>query len=98
MGFFDKAKDLYKFRQEANKVKKELQGIHIEASEKGVIVTINGEQHVVDVKIDKDHYGDNFTSMQNDLKEAFNKGIKKAQLIASEKMKSVMSSMPPGLM
>ncbi len=45
-----------------------------------------------------EHYGEDTGKLQNDLKEAFNKGVKKAQLIAAEKMKAVMGDMGlPGM-
>ena len=98
MGVFDKAKDLYKLQKQAKKIKKELKNIHIEAQEGGVNITLDGEQKVVGVKITMEHYGEDTGKLQNDLKEAFNKGTKKAQLIAAEKMKAVMGDMGlPGM-
>lgn len=98
MGFFDQAKNLMKLRKEASRIKKELKHIHIEATEKDVIVTIDGEQHVVSVKINKEAYVDKNDQLEKDLTEAFNKGVKKSQLVAADKMKAVMGDMPPGLM
>jgi DNA-binding protein YbaB len=87
-----------KLRKESKRIKNELKNIHIEATEKGVVITIDGEQHVVDVKLDMNQYTDNANQLQADLKEAFNKGTKKAQMVAAEKMKAIMGDLPPGLM
>jgi DNA-binding protein YbaB len=98
MGFFDQAKNLMKLRKEAGRIKKELKNVHIEATEKHVVVTIDGEQHVVNVKINMEEYAGNKEQLERDLVEAFNKGVKKAQLVAADKMKAIMGDMPPGLM
>jgi DNA-binding protein YbaB len=98
MGFFDQAKNLMKLRREAKRIKSELKNIHIEATEKNVVVTIDGEQNVVGVKVDLAQYANAQERLQDDLREAFNKGIKKSQLIAADKMKAIMGDMPPGLM
>ncbi|MBU1018637.1 MAG: YbaB/EbfC family nucleoid-associated protein [Patescibacteria group bacterium] len=95
---FDQAKDLYKIQKQAKKIKKELAKLHIEAEVEGVIVTINGEQEVVDVKIPEDKK--NHPKLEQFLLQAFNKAIKKSQQIAADRMKDVMDqmglSMPSG--
>ena len=48
---FDKLKDMYGLQKEAKKIKKELKGIHIEAEVDGIIVVIDGEMEVQEVKI-----------------------------------------------
>ena len=68
------------------------------ATEKDVIVTIDGEQHVVNVKINEEAYAGKNSDLEKDLVEAFNKGVKKSQLVAADKMKAIMGDMPPGLM
>ncbi len=95
MGMFQQAKDMYKLQKEAKAVKKELANIHIEAEEDGVIVTINAELEVVDIKISEEA-ATNKGSLEKKLLKAFNKALKKAQQIAAEKMKSVMSMMGMG--
>ncbi|MBP7899068.1 MAG: YbaB/EbfC family nucleoid-associated protein [Candidatus Gracilibacteria bacterium] len=95
MGMFQQAKDMYKLQKEAKTIKKELANIHIEAEEDGVIVTINAEMEVMDVKI-SDEALQNKVSLEKSLVKAFNKGLKKGQEIAAEKMKGVMSMMGMG--
>jgi DNA-binding protein YbaB len=93
MGMFDQAKDLYKLQKQAKQIKDELANIHIESSEGGVKVVINGEQNVISTAIDQAHYGDNTAQMEKDLVIAMNKAIKKSQTIAADKMKDIMGGM-----
>lgn len=93
MGMFDQAKDLYKLQKQAKQIKDELANIHIESTEGGVKIVINGEQHVISVNIDINFYQGNTTQMEKDLVIAMNKAIKKSQSIAAEKMKDIMGDM-----
>lgn len=99
MGFFDKAKDMYKLQRQAKDIKKKLKNTHIEAEVEGVIVTIDGEQNVVSVKIPEHILGaENKGKLEKTLESAFNKAIKKSQQIAAEEMKEVMGGMGlPGM-
>ncbi|MBT3705099.1 nucleoid-associated protein, YbaB/EbfC family [Candidatus Peregrinibacteria bacterium] len=98
---FDKAKDLYKVQKEARKIKGELKNTHIEAESEGVVVTINGEQKVMSVKISDDAIQkavEKKAVLEESLEKAFNKGIEKSQQIGAEKMKDIMGDMNiPGL-
>lgn len=99
MGFFSKAKDMYALQKQAKSVKKELKSIHIEAEIDGVTVVVTGEQEFVSITISD--------SLWNELKgveygkkkleettlKALNKAMKKAQEIASSKMKGVWEQM-----
>jgi DNA-binding protein YbaB len=96
MGMFDQAKDLYKLQKEAKKIKDELANIHIESTEGGVKVTINGEQKVISTEIDINHYNGNSAQMGQDVVVAMNKAIQKSQAIAAEKMKEIMGGMGLG--
>lgn len=96
MGMFDQAKDLYKLQKEAKKIKDELANIHIESTEGGVKVTINGEQKVISTKIDLEHYNGNTAQLEQDLVIAMNKAIQKSQAIAADKMKEIMGGMGLG--
>ena len=88
-----KAKNMYRLQKEAKKVKKELKNIHIEAEHKGVTVVVDAEQKVVSVTINpevpREHIGEY-------VKEATNRAMAKAQVIASEKMQGVMGEMGLG--
>jgi nucleoid-associated protein EbfC len=99
MGMFDKAKDMYKLQKQAKEIKKKLKNMHIEANVEGIIVTIDGEQNVVSVKIPPEMLTfDNKEKLEKNLESAFNKAIKKSQQIAAEEMKVVMGGMGiPGM-
>jgi DNA-binding protein YbaB len=92
MGFFDQAKDMYKLQKQAKQIKKELKNIHIEAESDGVVVVVNGEQNFVDAQIPEAIAGDS-KRIAKAFVEAANKGIKKSQTIAADKMKDVMGGM-----
>lgn len=96
MGVFQQAKDMYKLQKEAKTIKKELANIHIEAEEDGVTVTVNAELECVSVAISDEAMGRGKESLQKNILKAFNKGLKKGQQIAAEKMKGVMSMMGMG--
>jgi DNA-binding protein YbaB len=90
---FQKAKDMYKLQKEAKKIKKELKNMHIEAEHKGVTVTVSAEQKVIDIQIAPDvPHG----KIGEYIKEALNRAMAKAQVVASEKMQGVMGEMGLG--
>ncbi len=92
-----KMKDMYKLQKQAKQIKKKLKNIHIEAEEKGVIVTVDGEQNVVSIQI-SDEAMENKATLEKSIKEALNKATKKSQQIAAEEMKVVMGGMGlPGM-
>lgn len=86
---FDKAKDLYKLQKKAREIKAKLKNTHIEAEQDGVVITINGEQEVMNVTISEEAMQDK-SKLEKSIKEAFMKGIKKSQQIGAELMKEVM--------
>jgi len=92
MGMFDKAKDMYKLQKQAKEVKKKLENIHIEAEQDDVKITIDGQQNVISVSIGESILNKK-EDLENALKKAFNKAIKKSQEIAAAEMKDVMGSM-----
>ena len=93
---FDQAKELYKLQREAKRIKKELSNIHIEASQDGVTVTINGEQRVVKVEISEEARAN--SKLESILTEVFNKALKRSQEVAAEKMKAIMGNLGlPGM-
>lgn len=94
---FDKAKEIYSLQKQARQLKNELKNTHIEAEVDGVIATIDGEQEVVSVKF-PDEACQNPKRLADNVVKALNKGIKKSQQIAAEKMKPLMGSMNmPGM-
>lgn len=93
---FDKAKQMYQLQKKAKEIKKQLKNIHIEAEVDGIIVIIDGEQNVIEVKIPEEMK--DMVDLGKKLVEAFNKAVKKSQQVAAERMKEVMGDMGfPGL-
>lgn len=94
---FDKARDLYKLQKQAREIKKKLKNTHIEAEHEGVVVIINGEQEVIEVRISDEAIADK-GKLQKNITNCLNKAIKKSQQIGAELMKDVMGDMGlPGL-
>lgn len=94
---FDKAKDMYAFQKKAKQIKKELKNTHIEAETEGVVIIIDGEQEIIDVKIPEDNLK-NGKKLSEILIKCLNKGIKKSQQVAADQMKDIMGNMNmPGL-
>ncbi len=91
MGFFDKAKQLYKLQKEAKQIQKELENIHIEAENDGIKVVISGKQEVKKVEIPDAMRTS--SSLEKTLENTFNKALKKSQEIAAEKMKGIMGDL-----
>lgn len=82
-----------RLQQEMSKIKKELANTHIEAEVDGLVITIDGEMKVVSVVFeDKSIIGDE-KKLEKAIMEATNKGMKKAQEVASTKMQSVAKDM-----
>lgn len=95
MGFFSKARDMYTLQRQAKTAKKELKNIHIEAEVEGIIVTVTGEQEFISLKISEPVWNDlkiqeyGKKRLEENLLKTLNKAMKKAQEIASTKMKGV---------
>ncbi|EKD30402.1 MAG: hypothetical protein ACD_78C00066G0001, partial [uncultured bacterium (gcode 4)] len=86
---YNKAKDLMKLQQEASKIQNELSNIHIEAESDGFVVTIDGQMKAVKVEIEDEILLWDKARLEKAALEAINKGLKKSQEIAAEKMKGV---------
>lgn len=94
MSFFSQARDMYKLQKQAKQIKEELKNLHIEVDSKGIQVVITAEMEVVSVKIGEEWME---TGRKNELEkallEAINKGMKKAQDVAAQKMRDVMGGL-----
>ena len=94
MGLFGQAKDLYKLQKKAKQIKEELKNLHIEAEVEGVKVVINAEQEVQEVSIAEELLKpENQIKLQGLLLTVFNKGVKKSQEIAAERMRGMMGDL-----
>lgn len=90
---FQKAKDAYRLQKQAKEIKKDLKNIHVESEQDGVTITVNAEMEVISVNISDETMQQttgNKKVLEDRLVKSFNKGLKKAQQIAAEKMKHLM--------
>lgn len=98
---FSKAKYLYNLQKQARAIQKELKNTEIEArSNNGsVVVVMNGEQHLVDIKIADEAFSlENKNELERDIKNVVTQAISRAQAYAAEKMKSIAGDLNiPGL-
>lgn len=83
-------KDMYKIQREAKRIKKELKSIHVEAEASGVKVIVTAEQEIVDIIIEEHVPREKIGEL---IKDAMNRAMKKAQIVAAEKMQGVMKQM-----
>lgn len=91
-------KDLYKIQREAKRIKKELKNVHVEAeagpaSSLGgysVKVIVSAEQEIVSMQIAPEVPNDKISTM---LVDALNRALKKAQVVAAERMQVIMQQM-----
>ncbi len=94
MPSFSQMRDMYRLQREAKRVKKELAKIHVEAEAGGVKVIVNAEQEIIDIIIDPSVSQESIPAL---LKDALNRALKKAQVVASEKMQGIMGEMGMGM-
>lgn len=90
---FKQAQELMKLQQQAQKIQEELSNTHIEAEVDGLVITIDGQLKVVKTEIEGTSIIGDKEKIEKAVTEAVNKGMKKAQEIAAERMRGVMSSM-----
>jgi len=90
MPSFSQMKDMYRIQREAKRVKKELKSIHIEAEASGVHVVVTAEQEIVSITIGEQVPRDQIAGL---VKDALNRALKKAQVVAAERMQGVMQEM-----
>lgn len=83
-------KDMFLLQREAKRIKKELKNVHVEAEAEGVKVVVSAEMEMVDVIIDPSTPIERVGPL---VKDASNRALKKAQLVAAEKMQPVMGQM-----
>lgn len=93
MTSFSQLKDMYRLQKEAKRVRKELASIHVEAEGPGVKVVVSGEQEIVSIEIAPDVDSRQLPAL---LKDCLNRALKKAQVVASERMQGVMGQMGMG--
>jgi DNA-binding protein YbaB len=90
MPSFSQMKDLYRLQQEAKRIKKELKNVHVEAEASGIRVVVNAEQEVISITIDPAVERERVPAL---LVDALNRALKKAQVVAGERMQGIMGQM-----
>jgi len=94
---FDKAKAIFELKKIQSALAKET--VETEAGNGAVKVTITGEMKLQKVQIDPEKVDtDNLEALEKWIETAVNQGIKSAQMMMAEKMKSVSGGLGiPGL-
>jgi DNA-binding protein YbaB len=90
MNSFSQIKDMYRLQREAKRIRKELAKVHIEAETAGLKVIVTAEQEIVSIEIPE---GMDRLKIQESVKDAVNRAMKKAQLVAAERMQGVMKEL-----
>ncbi len=80
-------------QQQAKKMQKKLQNIHIESEEEGVTVVINGQLEVQSVKISDEAYQKGVGTLEKTILYAMQKGLKKAQEVAAQNMQEMFGGL-----
>lgn len=98
MNSFSHMKDMYNIQREAKRIKKELKNVHVEA-EAGpptslgtytVKVIVSAEQEIIRIEIAPEA---DATRLGDFLRDALNRALKKAQVVAAERMQVIMKKM-----
>ena len=87
---FSQMKDMYRLQKEAKRIKKELKNVHVEAESEGVKVVVTAEEESVEIRVSPDRPPDRIGPA---VKDALNRALKKAQVIAAERMQGIMGEM-----
>lgn len=90
MPSFSQLKDMYRLQKEAKKVKKDLAKVHVEAEGRWCKVVVTAEQEIVSIVIQD---GAPMQDIGTDLMDALNRALKKAQVVAAERMQGIMKQM-----
>ena len=83
---FDKMKQMYELKKQADQMKKELEAEVLEVEHGDVKVKINGAQKILNLEFSDDIDRDK-------LRDAINKASDEAQKIAAKKMQGMMGGM-----
>ena len=97
---FDKIKGLMDMRKKLEAIKKELDNTDFEIlSSCGTVkITMNGSQEVKGVVcLDSGLSAEQKDKLQKALRDAFNRGVKRSQEVAAQKMKEVTGLNLPGM-
>jgi len=96
---FDKIKGLMEMRKKLEEIKKELDKTNFDIESPGgaVKITMNGSQEVQEVIFGAVSLDGQKDRLQKDIKDTFNRAIKRSQEIAAQKMKEATGINLPGM-
>ncbi len=96
---FDKMKELMAMKQQMEQIKRELDAAVFEMSSSGgtVKVSMNGAQEMKGIWIQGELPSMDKTHLEKEIKDAYNKAIKRSHEIAAQKMKEITGVNAPGL-
>jgi len=104
MGIGNLFKQAQKIQEDISKIKQELIGMKVTGSSGGgmVVVTANGRQQILDIKIEKEVINSDDTEMVEDLiVAAVNQALERSQELANEQLRKatggILSNIPDGL-
>lgn len=97
---FDKMKQLMDLQKQMQQMKRELDNTYFDvtSSDNTLTITMNGSQEVRDVVLQRAPQELDKAKLENAIKDAYNRGIKKSQTVAAEKMKGMTGLNLPGLL
>mgnify|MGYP001340581618 CR=1 FL=1 len=88
----DQMKMVAKLKKAQKELSKEV--VEVEAGDGAVVVQINGELKLVDIKIDPEYVDvDDMKELEGWIKDAIREGMQAAQELAAEKMKPLMGGL-----
>ncbi len=96
---FDKIKGLMEMRKKLEEIKRELDKTNFDIESSGglVKITMNGSQEVQEVSLGSGSLDGVKDKLQKELKDVFNRAIKRSQEIAAQKMKEATGLNLPGM-
>lgn len=90
---FGKAKEQMELVKKAREIQKKLREMTVEGESGAVKITMNGEQKVQNVTVDKER----LDNIEKDIKGAVENAVEKSQKIAAEVMKDLGGLGFPGM-
>jgi len=84
---FSELRNSFKFQRQAKKVQNELKNIHVEAESPGIKVVVSAAMEVISIEVSPAVPSEKIGPL---LTDAFNRALKKAQIVSAERMQGVM--------
>ncbi|HNX81090.1 MAG TPA: YbaB/EbfC family nucleoid-associated protein [Candidatus Omnitrophota bacterium] len=93
-------KQLMDLQKQMQQMKRELDNTYFDvtSSDNTLTITMNGSQEVRDVVLQRAPQELDKAKLEHAIKDAYNRGIKKSQTVAAEKMKGMTGLNVPGLL